>query len=53
MKDLALEKIEYEVEIKVHFDDREIKRLEHLLKNLEDFSYDNAKKSIDILGQMA
>lgn len=53
LKDKALEKIEYEVEIKVHFDDREIKRLEHLLKNLEDFSYDNAVKSIDLLGQMA
>ena len=52
LKDLALERIEYEVEINVHFNDREIKRLEHLLKNLEDPAQD-AAEAIALLGRTA
>lgn len=51
MKDLSLEKIEYEVEMNIHFDDREIKRLEHLLKNLDD-PIDDAAKAIAAIGRV-
>ena len=50
MFDLSLEKIQYEVEIKVSVNDRELKMLEYQLEQLDDPLYD-AATAITNLGQ--
>lgn len=52
MQDMELEKISYEVEYKIEFNDREIKRLEFLLGRLDDSAMD-AAKSIALMGKVA
>lgn len=50
--DLALERIEYSVEIKVHFNDRDIKHFNFLLEKLDDPLQD-AAEAIALIGKTA
>ena len=50
--DLALERIEYNVEIKVHFNDRDIKHFNFLLEKLDDPLQD-AAEAIALIGKTA